>query len=96
MPFLHVINSIKFPSKLEYIGNSAFYKAGMTSVELPETCDSIGKSCFFLCPELKSIQLSSKTHFIGEGAFRGCAKLETFTIPEKIDSLDNNTLIVVH
>lgn len=59
----------------------------ITSVKLPESIITIGKSAFLNCESLKTINIPSSVNSIGDFCFSGCVNLE------KVEILDGVTTI---
>ena len=82
-------NTYYIPSSLRSVtvtgGNilyGAFYNCSMlTSVTIPDSVTSIGRSAFNGCTGLASVIIPESVTSIGEGAFSGCSSLESITIP---------------
>ena len=71
----------------------------MTSITLPETVTSIGRSAFSWCNNLSSINIGGKVTVIGEGAFSACSRLSSVHINSlsdwckiEFESVDSNPL----
>ena len=71
-----------FPDTMTAIGEAAFANAGLTGLELPKGCISIGDSAFENCSYLTNITLPDGLVQIGDRAFAGCYKLEHVKISE--------------
>ena len=67
-------------SRLETIGNSAFYNSGLTSLEIPTKVTTIGQYAFSSCTGLTSITLPASVTSINYWAFEGCSNLESVTL----------------
>ena len=67
------LTGITFPETLQYIKESAFYKTGITSVEIPESIVTIETSAFGMCSDLSTITLPSTITSIPGYAFSQCA-----------------------
>jgi len=78
---------------LKKIGGSAFYKCPITEITLPEAVDSIPKSLFLYCDKLQTVNLSSSTYYIGEGAFNGCTSLASMTIPSSVKHIGDEAFL---
>ena len=53
--------------------------SGLTSVTIPNTVTTIGKSAFENCTSLTAISIPSSVNYIGEEAFFGCTSLKKVT-----------------
>lgn len=62
-------------------------KTTLISVDLPSACETIRKSAFEDCINLKSITLSETLKTIEDFAFKNCKSLTEFEIPNKIENL---------
>ena len=86
------IESIKIPKKVYYIGESAFENTVINSVEFDEgsKLETIDKSAFKGCNNLKSIVIPASVTTIGAYAFSGCTNLTSVTFEEgsKLETLD--------
>ena len=75
-------------SKLEYIGNYAFYKCSqLTKIDFTNAISLkyIGKYSFYECTKLESIDFTNATNFEGfpkYGAFDGCKMLSSVIFPD--------------
>lgn len=78
------IESIKIPKKVYYIGESAFENTVINSVGFEEgsKLETINKSAFKGCNNLKSIVIPASVTTIGAYAFSGCANLTSVTFEE--------------
>ena len=71
------------------IGDYAFYKTGLTKVELPKSATSIGNGTFASCTSLTSVTIQNNVKNIGDSAFYGCENLTSVTIPDSVTSIGN-------
>lgn len=83
---------IKIPKKIMgkkvvAIGEDAFSKTDIVSVDLPETVTAIGKNAFSSCAQLTSVKLPSSVETIGDSAFSKCEKLSEINIPSSLKNL---------
>ncbi len=88
--------SVVIPSSVTYnsvtysvtsIGEWAFsYCDGLTSVTIPNSVTSIGKSAFWACG-LTSVVIPNSVTSIGERAFYHCSGLTSVTIPNSVTSI---------
>ena len=86
------IESIKIPKKVYYIGESAFENTVINSVEFESgsKLETIKKSAFKGCNNLKSIVIPASVTTIGAYAFSGCTNLTSVTFEEgsNLETLD--------
>lgn len=64
--------------------------AGLTSVGLPESLESIGGAAFSDCASLTDVNLPEGLTSIGYSAFQDCTSLETLDIPETVTDIGSN------
>ena len=89
------ISSLTLPSTLKYIGNRSFARLKITSLELPETLETIKEGAFMTCAFLESVNLEDCINLksIGNQAFSNCA-IKEITIPSNV--LEMGELIFNH
>ena len=63
----------------------------LTSVNFPETLESIEASAFAYCTKLANISLPDTLTFLGGGAFSGCDALTEFVSPQGVKNLGYNS-----
>ena len=61
--------------------------SGLTSITIPSSVTSLGKSCFQGCSGLTSITIPSSVTSLSESCFQGCSGLTSITIPSSVTSL---------
>lgn len=79
------LTTLTLGSKVETIGESAFYYASLSTLVLPDSVKEI-KSNAFYSSDLTSITLNEGLETIGEGAFTYC-NLEEITLPDSLITL---------
>lgn len=86
------IESVKIPKKVHSIYENAFENSVINSVEFEEgsKLETIDKSAFKGCNNLKSIVIPASVTTIGAYAFSGCTNLTSVTFEEgsKLETLD--------
>ena len=89
------ISSLTLPSTLKYIGNRSFARLKITSLELPETLETMKEGAFMNCAFLESVNLEDCINLksIGNQAFSNCA-IKEITIPSNV--LEMGELIFNH
>ena len=79
------ISSLQIP---EY---SFYNNSVVTEIIIPEGVESIGKSAFEGCKNLRKIVLPSSLKKIGDSAFKNCSSLESMTIPNGVEIINAET-----
>lgn len=72
------------------LGNRAFAKSSLTSVQLPEGLTTVGGNAFTDCVNLREIIWPSTLVEIKAGALMGCEGLTTLELPEGLETLGND------
>jgi hypothetical protein len=68
--------SVRFEFALKDLPARAFYMCtSLTSVEIPETCETLGDFAFYGCSSLESISIPASVKHLGAYTFRQCGKL---------------------
>lgn len=75
--------------KVVSIGEGAFERTDIESVELGKYITNIEKNAFRECKKLKSVKLNEGLLGLGEGAFLSCEALETVNIPSSLEKLND-------
>lgn len=86
--FMYVNGSIALveDSQATSFGAYAFAKCKFSSINIPDTLQSVGQCCFEECTNLESIDLKNVTS-IGYGAFNSCTRLKYIVIGYKVQSI---------
>lgn len=67
----------------------AFYKAGFTTIELPDTVVNIGESAFSVCQNLVYVKLPKNLETIPSKMFSSASSLRTVIWPENIKVIES-------
>jgi len=90
---------VSIPSKVTYNGveyyvtgicDKVFKDKQITSINIPDSVESIGNEAFLGCSSLESITLSNTLISIGDEAFSGCSGITTITIPNLVRTIGNS------
>lgn len=73
--------------KVIRIGRSAFEKAGVVSVKIPDTVSEIEARAFFGCKSLETVVLPKQIHILHGKCFKNCGKLKEISIPQSVESI---------
>lgn len=73
------LKTISIPTTVTYIGQTAFYSTGLTSVAFPEGVETIWNGAFRYCYSIDTIYISSTVKKIYPNAFGGVANDGSFT-----------------
>lgn len=88
--------SIKLPSSLESIDESAFEDCTyLENIVLSSGLKYIGNNAFRNCGRVKDISLPAGLLSIGNYAFSGCNSLQSLTIPSTVISIGNNPFLYI-
>ena len=86
------IKGVELPDGLVEIGNGAFYEChGITSMRIPGSVKSIGRSAFAWCVWLAEIQFEEGLESLGGGAFYCCHELRSVKLPRTLRELGGGT-----
>jgi len=81
--------SYTVPSSVKTIGDCAFYASKLTEVVLPSGLKTIGDECFRYST-VSQLTLPAGLANLGVGAFEGCQKLKTITIPGSVKTVSDS------
>ena len=73
------VNTV-IPKSVKHIGVSAFEDVKLTSIELPESLQTIGAKAFQNCTKLTSVAIPDSVTVINLWAFSGCSALADLTL----------------
>ena len=79
--------------KVTIIGESAFKKTDIESIEIGKNVTVIEKNAFNGCESLKTVKLCEGVRSVGETAFIDCKALETVTIPSTLEKLGDGVFL---
>ena len=74
-------------SRIDRMGQYAFYNSGLNHIDLPSEVSAIGNGAFAFCPLLATINLNKGLSSIGTSAFEGDSKLLSVIIPSGVVTL---------
>ncbi|MBQ5399002.1 MAG: leucine-rich repeat protein [Ruminococcus sp.] len=86
-----LLGEIVFSEGLEEIGRSAFKRASLESVSIPDSVKKIGESAFEFCGSLKSAALPVGLEVIEEFVFGGCP-IASLRIPDSVTGIKEGSL----
>ena len=66
-------------SRLQSIGDGAFFNCDLTSITIPSSVKLIGSDAFHSC-QFESVMIPSSVTSIGRNAFLGCSRLTSITV----------------
>lgn len=75
---------VTLPEGIKFIPQQALERSALSSIVIPQGCDSIGYGAFSLCSFLSNIEIPNSVRYINEHAFVGCP-LKSFTFPENYE-----------
>ena len=82
------LQNIVIPSKVTYIGLSAFELCKkLSSVSLPNSLTTIGKDAFYSCESLTDIVIPDSVTLINYYAFYNCKSLKSVSLPNKLKNI---------
>lgn len=80
------LRTFLFPQGVTSIGEKAFYRSGLTEVEIPATVSSVGSNCFYDCPNLVSVDWKATAN-IPDYCFYNSKQLVSVTIADGATSI---------
>lgn len=83
------LTAIDLPDSLLSIGNSAFAKTGLVTVDIPDYVLSIGTNVFQGCASLTSVSLPEGFTSVPEGLFRDCPSVTEYTVSASVKEIGN-------
>ena len=79
---------LTFSGEVTSVGPHAFVLCDLTSIQLPNTVNTIGEYAFADCYDLNSIEIPNSVTSIGYGAFDSCTSLSFIEIPKSVTSIE--------
>lgn len=74
--------NIQIPDSVTIIESYAFASSGLTSINIPESINTISYNTFYYCTKLTSISIPSSVTQIGSNVFTGCNALKAIYISD--------------
>ena len=92
--YLGDATEITIPNNIVTINTSVFEQSIISSVTIPSSVKTIGKTAFIYSGYLTSVNFENPTiQTIGEAAFSRCNNLETIVLPDTITSLGDGVFL---
>ena len=88
--FCNRLHTIKLPSNLTEIGESAFEGSGLTKICLPQSITTLGNRAFRKCRNLTEIAVPDGVTQINEGLFNTCDRLEAVKLPRNLQKISDS------
>lgn len=73
------------------IGENAFSRTHITSIEIPKSVKSLGYGAFCECSLLESVIIKNSELVMDNGVFESCTSLKSVTLPTGLTSLGDGT-----
>lgn len=83
------INSFTVPEGVDSIGEYAFWKSNVKSVNLPNSVKTISLGAFWDCLNLTKVVMPESLEVIEESMFYGCENLYDFNMPSGVKKIRN-------
>lgn len=77
---------VKLSNRLTTIEKSLFFGTSLSSIDMPDTIESIGDKAF-ACSNISNIKLSNNLKSIGSQAFSDCDNLKSIDIPGSVEEI---------
>ena len=84
------ITSLVIPNSITSLKGTFWGYKDLTSVEIPNSVQSIGDLTFYGCSGLTSINIPNSVQSIGEGAFYNCTGLTSIKIPNSVQTIEDD------
>lgn len=83
----YALKSVNIPLSVKYIGEGAFFFAGITNLVLPDSVTMIGNGVFSLCKKLTDVKLPKFLKKIPERTFSLCKSLPYIEISSMVEEI---------
>ena len=81
------LKEIELPSTLTFLGNWAFERSALQSIEIPSSVKLLRDGVFFDCSSLTSVELPNTLTTISTRVFDSCISLQSIEIPASVTSI---------
>lgn len=81
------LTNIQLPNGMKELGAGTFCMSGIETITVPGTVETVGKSCFTTCVNLKSVILEEGVLTLEKEVFESCENLESVYIPESVTTI---------
>lgn len=81
------IRNVTFPASLEKINDKAFYKSGISFLELGNSVSFMGEEAFAYCENLAGANLSDSIPDVKKNAFAECKNLNQVKLPANLKTI---------
>ena len=88
------LKTVELPDGITSIGTFAFYKCGLTYVDVPASVTFIGKSAFNGCKALAALTLHNGLETVDEAAFAGCRALVSVSLPGSLTTVPSEAFVL--
>lgn len=85
------LSTIDLPDGLVFIGYNAFYNSGLTKVVIPESVQQIDACAFYMCHNLKQVEIKATNCSVGDSIFYFCSSLQEIILPDGWKSINRYT-----
>ena len=75
------------PQRCTAMAYGAFINTGLTSVEIPGNCKTVGSQAFYLCENLTEVTLREGVETIDNMAFSSCVNLKSIFVPKSVTTI---------
>ena len=82
--------NVSLGNGIRTIGESAFYNTAITSMDFPDSLQSVDRYAFYYCTSLKTLTFGSGMQSIGYTAFASCTALQTVDLGSSLTTLEQS------